>query len=82
MLYAYRTAIHSSTGVSPFELMFERCARKPPLPTRMAHDVISYQDQLCAKLAHLYDCVELNNVEASNHQSTILISIPNPELFQ
>ena len=68
MLYAYRTATRSSTGVSPFELMYGWCAHKPPLSTRMAHDVISYQDQLRAKLTHLYDFVELNNVEASHHQ--------------
>ena len=68
VLYAYRTAAHSSTGVSPFELMFGRCAHKPPLHTNSAHDVTSYQDQLKAKLAHLYDFVEVNNVEASNHQ--------------
>ena len=48
--------------------MFGRCAHKPPLHTNSAHDVTSYQDQLKAKLAHLYDFVEVNNVEASNHQ--------------
>ena len=68
VLYAYRTAVHASTGVSPFELMFGRSAHKPPLHTNSAHDVISYQDQLHAKLAQLYDFVELNNVQASSHQ--------------
>ena len=68
ILYAYRTAAHSSTGVSPFELMFGRYAHKPPLYTNNAHDVTSYQDQLKVKPAHLYDFVEVNNVETSNHQ--------------
>ena len=48
--------------------MYGRCAHKPPLPTRAAHDVITYQDQLRAKLAQLYDFVELSNVKASGQQ--------------
>ena len=51
VLYAYRTAIHTSTGVSPFEFMFGRNAHKPPLPSKVAHDVTSYQHQLQAKLS-------------------------------
>jgi len=51
VLYAYINAIHSSTSVLPFELMFGRCAHKPPLLTRRMHDVISYQGQLQANLA-------------------------------
>ena len=31
VLYAYRTAVHASTGVLPFELMFGRQGHKPPL---------------------------------------------------
>jgi len=68
VLYAYRTAVHSSTEVSPFELMFGHCTHKPPLCSKSAHDVISYQDQFCSKLAQLYDFVEFNNVQASSHQ--------------
>ena len=39
VLYAYCTAIHASTGVSPFELMFGRCAHKPPILSKVTHDV-------------------------------------------
>ena len=77
VLYAYRTATHSSTGVSPFKLMFGRCAHKPPLNTNSAHDVTSYQDELKAKFAHLYDFVEVNNVGANNQQNISSIRILN-----
>ena len=82
VLYAYRSATHSSTGVSPFELMFGRCALKPPLHTNTAHDVTSYQDQLRAKLAQLYDFVELNNVQASSHQKHYFDQRTQPRTFQ
>ena len=68
MLYAYRMAVHSSNWCFTFELMFGHCAHKSPLRTRHSHDVTSYQDQLCAKIALLYDFVELNNVQACGHQ--------------
>ena len=68
VLYAYRTAIHTSTGVSPFELMFGRCAHKLLLPSKVAHDVTSYQHQLQAKLPQLMDFVEAHNTQASSQQ--------------
>ena len=68
VLYAYRTAIHASTGVSPFELMLGRCAHKPPILSKVAHDVTSYQHQLQAKLSQLMDFVEAHNIQASNQQ--------------
>ena len=33
VLYAYRNAVHTSTGASPFELMFGRITHKPPIPS-------------------------------------------------
>jgi len=68
VLYAYRTAVHRSTGVSPFELMFGRCAHKPPIPSNMAYDATSYQHQLQAKLCKLRDFVETHNSQASMQQ--------------
>ena len=68
VLYAYRTAVHSSTGVSPFELMFGRCAHKPSLTTKTGYDVTSYKHQLLDKLSQMYDFVEVHNVQASNKQ--------------
>ena len=72
VLYAYRTAIHTSTGVSPFELMFGRCAHKPPLPSKVAHDVTSYQHQLQAKLSQLMEHTILKQAVS---RSSTLISI-------
>ena len=68
VLYAYRTAVHASTGVSSFEMMFGRQWQKPPLPSKAAHDVHSYQGCLRAKLATLADFVESHNVQASTQQ--------------
>ena len=62
--------------------MFGRCALKPPLHTNTAHDVTSYQDQLRAKLAQLYDFVELNNVQASSHQKHYFDQHTQPRTFQ
>ena len=72
VLYAYRTAVHSSTSV--VELMFGRCAHKPPLSSKVAHDVTSYQHQLQAKLSQLMDFVE---VHKPSSQLTVLALCPS-----
>ena len=70
VLYAYRTAVHSSTGFAPFELMFGRTPQKPVVHPHTAHDPSSYHDQLQAKLAQLRDFVETYIAESAHHQKT------------
>ena len=70
VLYAYRTTKQTSTGVSPFEILFGRNAiSSSPQPSR-SHDVSSYTYNLRSKLAQLRDLVEGNIVESSKSQKT------------
>ena len=68
VLYAYRTAVHTSTRVSPFALMFGREPRSTDLSPPVAFDTNSYQGYLQAKLAELQDFVEANTVQAGAAQ--------------
>ena len=70
VLYAYRMAVHSSTGFAPFELMFGHTPQKPVVHPHTAHDPSSYHDQLQAKLAQLRDFVETYIAESAHHQKT------------
>ena len=72
VLYAYRTAVHSSTGVTPFQMMFGRVPREetliPQLSFQPQFQPQSYQAQLQAKFAELQDMVETHIVDSAMAQ--------------
>ena len=68
VLYAYRTAVHSSTGVTPFQMMFGKVPREETLIPQLSFQPQSYQAQLQAKLAELQDMVETHIVDSAMAQ--------------
>ena len=67
-LFAYRTTIHHSTGVSPFEMMYGRKPCKDALPSLTGYEVQDYQTMLKDKLAELRDFVEVEITKAAESQ--------------
>ena len=65
VFYAYRTARHSSTGASPYLLLY---GRDPPAlqgTTQSAYDSLSYPAVVQAKLDELQDLVHATIAQAA-----------------
>ena len=67
-LYAYRTAVHTTTGVSPHVLMFGRQPKLTVFESPRAFDSTTYQFHLRTKLAKLKDIVESKLVSSAAAQ--------------
>ena len=68
VLYAYRTSQHTTTGVSPFLLLYGRNPSPCPMATQLGYDQQSYPAQIQAKLAELQDFVHTNISRAACSQ--------------
>ena len=68
VLYAYHTAVHSSTGSPPFLLMLGRYLTITPFSPYTAFDSTSYPAHIHAKFAELHDFMESNLATAAHHQ--------------
>ena len=65
-LFAYRTVVHSSTGVTLFMLMYGREPSSGICTSPMGHEVHEFPAVLQSKLAKLRDLVETHNAEAAS----------------
>jgi len=70
LLFAYRTTRHSSTGLSPYEVLF---GYNPPplltteLPGSVTPDPSEYSTALKSKLLELREIVDANIVQLAGH---------------
>ena len=68
ILYAYCTAIHLSTGFTPFEVMYGRSPQQALFEQMHFFDTDSHHHHLQAKLAEMHDFVEANFIESASRQ--------------
>lgn len=68
VLYAYRTAMHSSTHVSPFQLMFGRSLAVTPFQCPYKFDTTNYASRLKAKLQAMQTFVRTNLTKCAEQQ--------------
>ena len=61
---SYPTAIHASTGITPFEMMFGHIPQQPPFPEPTAYGIF----YLSSKLAQLTDFVKAHMTKAAHKQ--------------
>ena len=71
LLFAYRTSQHSTTKLSPYEVLFGRnppSLQLPSPPTSTSPDPGDYSCQLQRKLMDLWEIVEANMTESAERQ--------------
>ena len=68
ILHAYHTAIHLSTGSTPFDIMYGRPPQQASLEQMHFFDTDSHHHHLQAKLAEMRDFVETNLAESASRQ--------------
>ena len=68
VLYAYRTAQHTTTGVSPFLLLYGRHPSPCPRVSQLGYEPQSYPSLIQVRLAELEDFVHTNLAKSACSQ--------------
>ena len=68
-MYACHTAIHSSTHVSPFQLMFRRSPAVTPFHYPYKFDTTTYESHLQAKFQAMQDFVHTSLTKCAEQKT-------------